>query len=86
MSNHKSYITIKTSAINSVNFAEVIEEKSRVRKSVDGLKFIVKWKEGSPFIPESIVALPTADKGALMTHAEALLLMDSPEWSVPMPI
>jgi hypothetical protein len=81
MSNHRSYITIKTTKINTVNFAEVIEEKATLRYSVDGTEFVVKWQEGSPYIPESIEAVPVADKSALMSHSEVLTLMATEAWT-----
>ena len=83
MSNHRSYITIKTTKINTVNFAEVIEEKATLRYSVDGTEFVVKWQEGSPYIPESILAVPAADKSALMSHSKVLTLMSTEAWTDP---
>tara|TARA_R110002020_G_scaffold220785_1_gene428722 strand:+ start:5154 stop:5408 length:255 start_codon:yes stop_codon:yes gene_type:complete len=81
----KSYITIKTSAIDIVNFAEVIESREPLRYSLDDSEFIVKWIYGSPHIPESIEAVPEADRSAILTHAEALELMSTAEWSDPNP-
>jgi len=81
----KSYITIKTDSINLVNFAEVIENRESLRYSLDGTEFIVKWIFGSPHIPTSIESVPEADRSAIMTHAEALELMATPEWTDPNP-
>ena len=81
MSNHRSYITIKTTQINTVDFREVVEQKASLRYSVDGTEFVVKWQEGSPYIPESIEAVPEADKSALMDHSEVLTLMATEAWT-----
>ena len=81
----KSYITIKTTQIDIVNFAEVIESRENLRYSLDGSEFIVKWIYGSPHIPESIEAVPEADRSAILTHAQALELMSTAEWSDPNP-
>ena len=83
--NHKSYITIKTSQIDTVNFAQVIENRENLRYSLDDSEFIVKWRFGAPYMPESIEAVPEADRSDVMTHAEALTLMATPEWTDPNP-
>jgi len=82
--NHLSYITVKTTKINTVNFAEVIEQKATLRYSVDGTEFVCKWVEGSPYIPESILTVPEADRSALMSHSEVLTLMSTEAWTQEM--
>lgn len=77
----KSYITIKTSEIDTVNFAEVIEKKESLRYSLDDSEFICKWRFGAPSIPTSIEAVPEADRSTIMTHTEARILMASSEWN-----
>ena len=79
-SNGKSYITIKTSEINTVDFSQVIEAKDTRRESVDKSEFIVKWVEGAPYMPTSIEAVPEAKRSAVLSHSEALTLMATPEW------
>jgi len=81
----KSYITIKTTQIDVVDFSQVIENRESLRYSLDGTEFIVKWIFGSPHIPTSIESVPEADRSAIMTHAEALELMATPEWTPPNP-
>ena len=81
----KSYITIKTSAIDIVNFAEVIESRENLRYSLDDSEFVCKWIYGSPHIPSSIESVPESDRSAILTHAEALTLMATAEWSDPNP-
>jgi len=83
MSNHKSYITIKTTEINTVDFSEVIEQKATLRYSVDGTEFVAKWTEGAPYMPASIEAVPVADRSALMSHTEVLTLMATEAWTDP---
>ena len=81
----KSYITIKTSEINTVDFSQVIENRESLRYSLDDSEFVCKWIFGAPHIPTSVEAVPEADRSAIMTHAEALTLMTTPEWSDPNP-
>ena len=75
-----SYITIKTSEINTVDFSQVIEEKATRRESIDKSEFIVKWVEGSPNIPTSIEAVPVDKRSAILNHQEARDLMNTEPW------
>ena len=86
MSNHKSYITIQSSEINTVNFAEVIEAKATLRYSLDDSEFICKWVEGSPYMPSSIEAIPSDKRSAIMDHKTAKELMATPAWSEPIEV
>ena len=36
----RSYITIKTTQINTVDFREVVEDKATLRYSLDGTEFV----------------------------------------------
>ena len=81
----KSYITIKTSEIDTVDFSQLIENRWTLRYSLDDSEFICKWIFGAPHMPTSIEAVPEADRSAIMTHAVALALMKTPEWSSPIP-
>ena len=85
MSNNNSYITIKTSEINTVDFAQVIEQKDTRRQSVDESEFIVKWVEGAPYMPSSIEAVPEAKRSAVLSHSQAKELMKTPEWQPEIP-
>jgi hypothetical protein len=80
---HRTYITIKTTQVDAVNYDEVNENKDTLRYSLDGSEFVVKWEEDGEEdqVPDSIVAIPTEDKSAVKTHAEILVIMNSPEWS-----
>ena len=81
----KSYITIKTTEIDTVDFSQVIESRDSLRYSLDDSEFIVKWIFGAPHIPTSVEAVPEADRSAILTHAQALTLMATSEWSDPNP-
>jgi len=81
----KSYITIKTSEIDTVNFSQVIENRDSLRYSLDESEFIVKWIFGAPHIPTSVENVPEDKRSLILTHAEALTLMATPEWSDPNP-
>ena len=85
MSNHKSYITIQTSEINTVNFAEVIEAKATLRYSLDESEFVCKWTEGAPYMPTSIEAVPEAKRSAVLSHSQAREEMKKPEWQPEIP-
>ena len=75
-----SYITIKTSEINTVDFSQVIEQKDTRRQSVDESEFIAKWVEGAPNIPTSIEAVPVDKRSAILNHQEARDLMNTEPW------
>ena len=81
----KSYITIKTTQIDTVDFSQVIENRESLRYSLDDSEFVCKWIFGSPHIPTSVEAVPESDRSAIMTHAQALELMSTAEWSDPNP-
>jgi pyridoxal biosynthesis lyase PdxS len=79
----KSYITIKTTEIDTVDFSQVIENREPLRYSLDDSEFIVKWIFGAPHIPESVEAVPEADRSLILTHLQARTLMQTPEWTSP---
>ena len=79
----KSYITIKTSEIDTVNFSQVIGDRESTRFSVDDSEFIVKWRFGAPSMPTSIEDVPEADRSLILTHLQARELMNTPEWTTP---
>ena len=81
--NNLTYITIESSEINTVDFSEVIEPYPPERYSVDETEFVVKWVAGSPYIPESILAVPEAKRSATMNHSEVRVLMATAEWTDP---
>ena len=54
----------------------VLEKDETCRKSLDGTKVVVKWEGATP--APLIAAIQ-------LTHEEALAIMQTPEWSEPMP-
>ena len=82
---HRTYITIKATQVDAVDYDEVNENKDTLRYSIDKSEFLVKWEEedGESETPASIVAIPSGDKSSEMDHAQGLVLMDTPEWTTP---
>jgi hypothetical protein len=78
------YAIISTTDIDNVDFTQVPEENNEyLRYSLDGTEFVIKWfDEHEPtFITDgTVVPLQT------LTHAEALTLMASAEWSEEIPV
>jgi len=74
-----TYAIIDINDITSVDFSQVEQNSAdTVRKSLDGLKFVLKWNVEPTFIADgTITPLQT------LTHAECLALMVTPEWSDP---
>ena len=83
---HRTYITIKTTQVDAVNYVEVNENKDTLRYSLDDSEFVVKWEvEGEEEqVPDSIVAIPTEDKSAVKTHSEILVIMATEAWTEPL--
>lgn len=74
-----TYSIIDINDLSKVDFTQVGETtSSTIRKSLDGSKFVLKWGQTPTFITDgTIVPLQ------ILTHAECLELMDTPEWSKP---
>jgi hypothetical protein len=73
------YAIIDINDLLKVDFTQVGQTSAdTVRKSLDNSKFVLKWEETPTFITDgTIVPLQ------LLTHAECLELMETPEWSKP---
>ena len=78
------YAIISTTDIDNVDFTQVPEENNEyLRYSLDGTEFVIKWfDEHEPtFITDgTVVPVQT------LTHAEALTLMATAEWSEEIPV
>jgi len=83
MSNHNSYITVKTTEINTVDFSQLIGSKADLRYSIDKSEFVTKWIEGAPYMPISIEAVPSSDRSAILDHEAAVTLMGTSAWQTP---
>ena len=77
----ETYATINIADLPLIDFAQIGEtNENTIRKSLDGLQFVIKWNTEPSFILDGSVSIIQ-----VMTHAEALVLMSSAEWSEPLP-
>ena len=75
----ETYATINIADLPLIDFAQIGEtDENTIRKSLDGLQFVIKWNTEPTFIADGSVT-PLE----VMTHDEALVLMASAEWSEP---
>jgi hypothetical protein len=78
----ETYATINIADLPLIDFAQIGEtDENTIRKSLDGLQFVIKWNTEPSFITDGSVT-PLE----VMTHDQALVLMASPEWSEPIPV
>ena len=72
-----TYAIIDINDLLKVDFTQVGQTSAdTVRKSLDNSKFVLKWEQTPTFITDgTIVPLE------LLSHAECLDLMNTPEWS-----
>ena len=77
-----TYAIINIADLPNIDFSQVGEtDENTIRKSLDKTQFVIKWNTEPSFITDGTVTpLQT------LTHAEALALMASAEWSKPMPV
>ena len=73
----RKYVILNLDEIDSVDFDQVMEtEASKVRKSVDGTKFFVKFVGDTPSFLEG---------KTIYSHSEILAILATDEWSPPDP-
>ena len=78
----ETYATINIADLPLIDFSQIGEtDQNTIRKSLDGLQFVIKWNTEPTFITDGSVT-PLE----VMTHDQALVLMASPEWSEPIPV
>jgi len=78
----ETYATINIADLPLIDFAQIGEtDENTIRKSLDGLQFVIKWNTEPSFIADGSVT-PLE----VMTHDQALVLMASAEWSEPLPV
>ena len=71
------YATINIADLPLIDFSQIGEtDENTIRKSLDGLQFVIKWNTEPTFILDGSVAIIQ-----VMTHAKALVLMASAAWS-----
>jgi hypothetical protein len=79
MYDNRKYVVIYYNDINQIDFSEILESSiESVRRSVDGDLTFVKY-EGD--MPPSVEAL--TNRSPEFTHEQFLLVLASPDWSMP---
>lgn len=78
----KTYAILSIGDLSNTDFSQIEESnENTIRKSLDELKFIIKYTSTPTFISDgSVVPLQT------LTHEEALSLMATSEWSEEIPV
>jgi len=78
----ETYAIVSITDLANIDFAQIGEtDETTIRKSLDDLQFVIKYNTEPSFITDGTVTpLQT------LTHAEALTLMASAEWSEPLPV
>jgi hypothetical protein len=75
----ETYAIINIADLSNIDFSQVGEtDETTIRKSLDQTQFVIKYNAEPTFITDgSVTPLQT------LTHAEALNLMSTAEWSEP---
>ena len=78
----ETYAIINIADLGNIDFSQVGEtDENTIRKSLDETQFVIKYNTEPTFITDGTVTpLQT------LTHAEALVLMATAEWSEPIPV
>jgi len=73
----KVYTIINISDLSNIDFSEVGEtSEDTIRRSLDETQFVIKYNTEPSFVSNgSVVPLQT------LTHSEALILMQTTDWS-----
>ena len=78
----ETYAIINIADLSNIDFAQVGEtDENTIRKSLDETQFVLKWNTEPSFITDGTV-VPVEE----LTHANALILMATAEWSEPIPV
>ena len=76
----ETYATINIADLPLIDFAQIGEtSENTIRKSLDELQFIIKWNTEPTFITDG-----TVTPLQILTHAEAVKLMNTLAWSLPL--
>ena len=82
MHGFEHYGIIQTSDLSSIDFSQIGEtSENTLRYNLAGTEFVIKWNTTPTFISDGSV-VPVSE----LTHAEALALMATAEWSEPIPV
>ena len=80
--NFNTYAIINTSDLSNIDFSQIGETSAdTLRYNLAGTEFVIKWNTTPTFISDGSV-VPVSE----LTHAEALALMATAEWSQPEPV
>ena len=80
--NFSTYAIINTSDLSNIDFDQIGETSAdTLRYNLAGTEFVIKWNTTPTFISDGTV-VPVST----LTHAEALTLMATAEWSEPEPV
>lgn len=80
MSHDNTYaILTPIPSANAGIWKSVVQERSTVRKSLDGLSCVVKWPVGEAPTPEEVLRAG----GVTYTHEEILRELEGPRWTAP---
>jgi hypothetical protein len=82
MHGFEHYAIIQTTDLANIDFDQIGEtSENTLRYNLAGTEFVIKWNTTPTFINDgSVVPVST------LTHAEALALMATAEWSEPEPV
>ena len=82
MHGFEHYAIIQTSDLSSIDFSQIGETSAdTLRYNLANTEFVIKWNTTPTFISDGTV-VPVSE----LTHAEALALMATAEWSEPEPV
>ena len=77
-----TYAIIQTSDLSSIDFSQIGEtSQDALRYNLANTEFVIKWNSTPTFISDGTV-VPVSE----LTHAEALAVMATAEWSEPEPV
>lgn len=82
MHGFEHYAIIQTSDLSNIDFSQIGETSAdTLRYNLAGTEFVIKWNTEPTFIADGTV-VPVSE----LTHAEALALMATAEWTEPEPV
>ena len=77
-----TYAIIQTSDLSNIDFGQIGGTSAdTLRYNLAGTEFVIKWNTTPTFISDGSV-LPVSE----LTHAEALAVMATAEWSEEIPV
>ena len=77
-----TYATIQASDLSGIDFSQIGETSAdTLRYNLANTEFVIKWNSTPTFISDGTV-VPVS----ILTHAEALAIMATAEWSEPEPV